>query len=112
MNVVVLQGLLASPIVVRDLPAGGVALSFDVSTRTAGGVVSVPASWVGPSTVPTWEVGQELTVVGVVRRRFFRSGGSTQSRTEVAVSDAVLTRKRTSARKLLEQVAAGIAEAA
>jgi hypothetical protein len=51
MNVVVLQGLLASPLVARDLPAGGVAVSFDVSTRTADGVVSVPASWIAPSTI-------------------------------------------------------------
>jgi single-strand DNA-binding protein len=110
MNVVVLQGLLASPLVARDLPAGGVAVSFDVSTRTADGVVSVPASWIAPSTVPSWEVGQEVTVVGVVRRRFFRSGGSTQSRTEVLVSEAVPTSRRASVRKLVQRAVTELAE--
>ena len=39
--------------------------------------------------------GDQLLVVGTVRRRFFRSGGSTQSRTEVVASEVLpLTRKR------------------
>ena len=106
MNVVVLQGSLSSPVVVRDLPAGGVAVSFDVATPTADGVVSVPVSWVAPSTVPNWEVGEAVTVVGVARRRFFRSGGATQSRTEVLVSEACSTRRRATVRRLVDRAVA------
>jgi single-strand DNA-binding protein len=40
-------------------------------------------------------------VLGRVRRRFFRAGGSTQSRTEVVVSAAVPTRRPAAAGKAL-----------
>jgi single-strand DNA-binding protein len=103
MNVVVLQGVVASPLVVRELAGGDVAVSFDITTRHQGSSCTVPASWISPATIPTWSVGDELTVVGTVRRRFFRAGGGTQSRTEVLVGDVASTSKRAAVRKLIDQ---------
>jgi single-strand DNA-binding protein len=49
-----------------------------------------------------WSTGEEVLVVGRVRRRFFRAGGATQSRTEVAATLAVPTRRAAAAAKALE----------
>ena len=41
-------------------------------------------AWTAPTAAAaSWEAGQAVVVVGHVRRRFFRAGGATQSRTEV-----------------------------
>jgi single-strand DNA-binding protein len=84
MNVVVLWGTLSSEPVERRLPSGSVAWSCEVTTRDgAGRANSVPVSWLDPPAPPAWCAGDEVVVCGVVRRRFFRAGGATQSRTEV-----------------------------
>ena len=41
----------------------------------------------------TWAAGDEVLVTGRIRRRFFRAGGVTQSRTEVVATDVVPTRR-------------------
>jgi single-strand DNA-binding protein len=100
-NVVVLRGRLTSPPRRRELPSGSVLLSLEVTTRapstadTSGaavGAVSVPVVWFDPPTRcrvdPTTPVDTEVVVTGHVRRRYFRAGGTTQSRTEV-VADSV-----------------------
>ena len=91
MNVVVLQGTLSSEPVVRELRSGSVVWSFEVTTRDEEGAASsVPVSWFDPAAPPEWGPGDEVVVRGAVRRRFFRSAGGTQSRTEV-VADVVLS---------------------
>jgi single-strand DNA-binding protein len=50
-------------------------------------------------------VGQELLVTGRVRRRFFRAGGVTQSRTEVVADRVVPTRRRAAVRRAVEAAA-------
>ena len=51
---------------------------------------SVPVVWFeAPASAADHDVDEQVVVVGRVRRRFFRAGGSTQSRTEV-VADVVL----------------------
>jgi len=47
-----------------------------------------------------------VVVVGVVRRRFFRAGGATQSRTEVLAEKVVRTSRTRAAQKLIEGVVA------
>ena len=90
MNVVVLQGALSSEPVVRELRSGSVVWSFEVTTRDGEGTASsVPVSWFDPPTPLEWVSGDEVVVQGAVRRRFFRSAGGTQSRTEV-VAEVVL----------------------
>ena len=68
----------------RELPSGSVVLSFDVSIRAddrAG--ESVPVAWPDPPRRAVLAAGDEVLVVGRTRRRFFRAGGATASRTEV-----------------------------
>jgi single-strand DNA-binding protein len=104
-NVAVIRGALSSEPHVRDLPGGRVVVQFDLTTRIRSDGrptnVSVPVAWNDP-TAPQLGVlvpGAEVVVVGTVRRRFFRVGGATQSRTEL-VADAVIpvrSHKRVSA---------------
>jgi single-strand DNA-binding protein len=110
-NVAVIRGALQSEPHVRDLPGGGFVVQFDVTTRVCREGretnVSVPIAWNDP-TSPQLGVlipGAEVVVVGTVRRRFFRVGGATQSRTEV-VADAVIPARRH------QRVSAALREAA
>lgn len=91
MNVVALRGVLSRPAEERVLPSGDRLLNLELTIRPAEGPAEgVPVVWPGPpAAASTLDVGDEVVVVGRVRRRFFRSGGSTQSRTEV-VADAIL----------------------
>jgi len=84
MNIVVLCGELRSAPLARPLPDGTVVWSFDLAAEHP-----VPVVWSAGAAPPPWRVGDALVVAGAVRRRFFRTGGATQSRTEV-VADAVL----------------------
>ena len=47
--------------------------------------VSVPLVWFDPPQKVSVVAGDEVSAVGTVRRRFYRAGGATQSRTEVVV---------------------------
>ncbi len=100
-NVVVVCGSVRGTPTARTLPSGSTVLQFDVTTvvddpgeptgrRTT---VSVPVAWNDPSDAGRVVEGAELVVTGTVRRRFFRVGGATQSRTEV-VADAVIPVRR------------------
>jgi single-strand DNA-binding protein len=93
-NLVVLRGTLAADPRPRELPSGSTLLQFDVTTRDDSGTHSVPVAWFEPAAagVPA-AAGDELVVIGSVRRRFFRAGGATQSRTEV-VAEQVLAAGR------------------
>ena len=85
MNLVVLRGTLSSEPVDRQLASGSTVWSLEVTSRTADGVCSAPVAWVDPPHPPHVGSGDEVVVIGQVRRRFFRAGGATQSRTEVVV---------------------------
>ncbi len=90
LNMVVVIGKLVKPMQVRHLPSGLRLASFDLQVpRSDESTDTVPVALFnsGEST-PDWVSGQELLAVGRVRRRFFRVGGTTQSRTEV-VADHV-----------------------
>jgi single-strand DNA-binding protein len=66
---------------------------------------SVPVVWFdAPPRAMNLDVDQEVLVVGRVRRRFFRSGGATQSRTEVVAEEVLPTR-------MVKKVAAAINQA-
>ncbi len=98
-NLAIIRGTVPAEPQNRNLPAGGMVVHFDVTTRieTNGrdANVSVPIAWNDPTPAQLGVVvpGAELVVVGTVRRRFFRVGGATQSRTEV-VADAVIPVRR------------------
>ena len=83
MNIVVIQGTLSRTPEPKELESGSTLVLLDVSTPTWSGVASVPVAWFDPSSAFELEQGDEVVVLGDVRRRFFRAGGVTQSRTEV-----------------------------
>lgn len=90
-NVVVLRGRLTRPAALRSLPSGDQLVALEVSIQREGErAETAPVVWPdAPAAATTFDVDQEVVVVGRVRRRFFRAGGSTQSRTEV-VADLVV----------------------
>ncbi|MEO7572475.1 MAG: single-stranded DNA-binding protein [Acidimicrobiales bacterium] len=100
-NLSILVGVLSRLPDLRVLPSGDEVLSLELTIRPeGGGAASVPAAWLGaPAAAAGWAEGEELLVIGRVRRRFFRAGGATQSRTEVVVSTAVPTRRAATAEK-------------
>jgi single-strand DNA-binding protein len=102
-NLSILVGRLSRDPEVRHLPSGDEVLSLELTVRgEAPPAESVPLSWLGaPASAARWAEGEELLVIGRVRRRFFRAGGSTQSRTEVVVASAIPTRRSASAAKAL-----------
>ncbi len=85
MNVVILKGRLSSEPTVRELASGSVLMSLELTTRVEEVASSVPLVWFDPPAKVAVAGGDEVSVVGTVRRRFYRAGGSTQSRTEVVV---------------------------
>ncbi len=110
MNVVVLQGRLSRPAQVRILPSGDRLLALELSVPREGAKTeSVPVVWPeGPASAQSWDVDHQLVVVGRVRRRFFRAGGATQSRTEVVAGAVVPTRQSKRARKAITEAIAGL----
>jgi hypothetical protein len=101
-NIVVLVGEVTSPPVSRELPSGAVVSTFDIATVTTSGRVSVPVSLEGET--ETAVVGAEVCIVGIVRRRFFRSGASVASRTEVVAQSVIPMRRRAQVRKAVGAV--------
>jgi single-strand DNA-binding protein len=102
-NSAVVRGSLAGEVTTRELPSGGTVAQFDVTTHDEAGTQTVPVAWPDPppAGVPTG-VGGGLVVVGSVRRRFFRSGGATQSRTEVVAERVVAADRRRDVRRALD----------
>jgi single-strand DNA-binding protein len=91
MNVVALAGKLSRPAAERVLPSGDRLVNLEVTVAGPGGNESVPVVWPDPPpSASALDVDQEVTVVGRVRRRFFRTVTGTGSRTEV-VADTVVT---------------------
>jgi single-strand DNA-binding protein len=87
-NIVILRGRLSRIPEHRVLASGSVLLSADLTVRPAeGSTETVPIVWFDPpARALRFDESDDVVVVGRVRRRFFRSGGATLSRTEVGVS--------------------------
>src|SRR3546814_20389934 len=90
-NLSILVGTLTRAPEARTLPSGDTVLALELSVRPEGGPAeSVPvARFDAPPAVLEWPSGQELAVVGRVRRTFFRAGGATRSTTDKGKSVAV-----------------------
>jgi single-strand DNA-binding protein len=106
MNIVVMKGVLSRAPEVRDLPSGSQMANLEVVTDHASGRLTVPVAWLDPPDGAALGPGTEILVTGFVRRRFFRAGGSTQSRTEVVAETVVLAGARAKARKAVEKALA------
>ena len=112
-NIVALVGRLARPAERRELPSGDCLVAYEVTVERAGErAEGVPVVWVGaPARAADHDVGDRVVVVGRVRRRFFRAGGVTQSRTEVVAETVVSARQAKRARAALERARAGLDDA-
>lgn len=104
-NLVVLRGTLVADPRLRELPSGRVLSQFDVTTRDGTGTQSVPVAWFEPPKAGVPAVaGDDVVVIGSVRRRFFRIGGATQSRTEVVAEQVIPARRRRQVDRSLDVV--------
>ena len=102
-NLVVLRGTIVAEPRTRELPSGSVLSQFDVTTRDSAGAQSVPVAWFDPpAAVADLTTGADVVVIGTVRRRFFKAGGATQSRTEVVADKVVPARRRRDAERAVE----------
>ena len=106
MNVVVVEGTVGSAIDRRELASGTQVWAFAVSAPLEDGHAhAVPVAWNDPPAVEL-EEGTDIAVLGTVRRRFFRSGGQTVSRTEVVAEAVVVGSDRRKRKALLAKAAA------
>ena len=105
-NLVVLQGHVSSEPRRKDLPSGTTVLQIEITTPGDGGQLSVPVVWFEPTR--DFAPADEVTVLGHVRRRFYRTGAATQSRTEVVADCIVATRRRRDAQRLVERAIAAL----
>jgi hypothetical protein len=99
---VILIGEVTSPPVQRTLQTGEIVSSFDLATHVAEGRISVPIACAGES--DTTHVGDNVCVVGIVRRRFFRSGAGVTSRTEVLADQVISMRRKANVRKAVSRL--------
>jgi single-strand DNA-binding protein len=94
MNVAVLRGELSRDPEMRELPSGDRIVNYEITVRDTSPAESVPVVWIEPTA--TWDAvaaGDEVMVVGRVRRRFFRTNQGTASRTEVVADRVVAARQ-------------------
>jgi single-strand DNA-binding protein len=111
-NLVVVRGTLSSDPRHRVLPSGTALLSWEVTTahaERANDTVPV-VSFDPPKTAQTLQAGDEVVVVGSVRRRFFRAGGATASRTEVVATTMVSARQAKMAARAIAAATAPLTE--
>lgn len=109
-NVVVLTGDLSADPRRRSLPSGDRLVEFDVTTRGPSGVYSAPVAWFEPTDLADRLVASSpVVVIGLVRRRFFRAGGVTQSRTEVLALRVADASKPSAIRRSLADVVKSLA---
>jgi single-strand DNA-binding protein len=101
-NLVVIRGVVVNEPRIRELPAGVVVTQLDVTTRSEGLTASVPVSVYGRTVDAA--AGDVVVVAGHVNRRFFRAGGTTQSRTELVADDVVRTSRKRAVEKMIASV--------
>ena len=102
-NLVILAGVLSSDPRPLDLASGDTLLRFEVTIRNDGDrAESVPVvRFDAMASERALTAGSPVVVVGRVRRRYFRAGGSTVSRTEVVADRVVSARRRTQADRVV-----------
>jgi len=114
MNVAFVAGSLSSDPVERTLPSGDLVVNYEITSRSPGsGAQTVPVTWFRPPKRRQRLVaGDAVLVIGQVRRRFFRAGGVTASRTEI-VAEKVVRRRQGSIDELvtaMRSAADGVSE--
>jgi single-strand DNA-binding protein len=107
-NLAVLSGVVTSEPERRELPSGSVVVAFDVTTTGPEGTgrTSVPCAWIDPRDPEILGAGVDVVVAGSIRRRFFRAGGATASRTEVVVDRVLPSRRSRGVERLVARACA------
>ncbi|HET9731876.1 MAG TPA: single-stranded DNA-binding protein [Acidimicrobiales bacterium] len=106
MNVVVIMGRLSRPSEERTLESGARLMTLQVTVDGPTGAETVPiVCFDPPAAVSGLDIGETVAIRGRVRRRFFRAGGATQSRTEVVADAVIPARRRTAVESLLTEAA-------
>ncbi|MBC8196218.1 MAG: single-stranded DNA-binding protein [Acidimicrobiia bacterium] len=106
-NLCVLVGELSSDPRSLELSSGSALWRYEVTVRDGDATDSVPVVRFDPLVSETsLSAGERVVVVGRVRRRFFRAGGTTVSRTEVLADRLVPVRSGVRAARLVESAAA------
>lgn len=105
LNQATIVGELVREPTTRVLKSGMAAVSFSLTVRLPGRAsTSVPVVWYDPpARIERWQVGDIIVVLGSVTRRFFRSGGSLASATEVVVERGERAAHRAKAKALLQR---------
>jgi len=103
-NLVVLRGIIRRDPEFLMLASGDELMSLDLTVRSdEGPAESVPVVWPNPAAAAVKFVeGDDVVVVGRIRRRFFRAGGSTATRTEVHADKILSARSGVRIRTALE----------
>lgn len=103
-NLVVLRGLIRRDPEFRVLASGDELMSLDLTVRSGEAPAeSVPVVWANPAAAAVKLVeGDDVVVVGRIRRRFFRAGASTATRTEVHADKILSARSGVRIRTALE----------
>lgn len=110
MNLTILRGTLSRAPEPRELTTG-VVVGYDVTIPTDGAKAdSVPVVWHDPpASAYRLDRGDEVLVVGCVRRRFFRSAGAVATRTEVVAGTVLKTTQAKRCQTAIDKALAGIA---
>lgn len=102
-NLAVIRAVINRVPELRVLASGDEILNFDMTIRGEDGPAeSVPVVWINPPAAGhKLGEGQDVVVLGRIRRRFFRAGGSTGSRTELCAHRIVPSGANAKVRDLL-----------
>jgi single-strand DNA-binding protein len=103
-NIAIVRGTLSSDPTQRELPSGDTVHNYEVTVRSPDGPAdTVPVTRFGNGRSPALKAGDAVVITGRVRRRFFRAGGVTASRTEIVAASIVPARQATRAEKSVDQ---------
>ena len=108
-NVSLVRGTLVALPTVRVIDRHHRAVTFDLATVVGGKRAVVPVVALNMD-LPIIKVGDDVTVLGHVRRRFFRVGARTQSVTELMVEHIVSGNKTARLEKLYAALTARVRE--
>jgi hypothetical protein len=109
-NLAVVRGTCSSPCEVRVLESGTAYATLQITARVEGEVaISVPVVvWDPAPAVEALDVGDEVVVLGRVRRRFYKAGAATASRTEIEAQTVVPASARKRVESLVRRAIAAI----
>lgn len=108
-NVSLVRGTLVALPTVRVIDRHQRATTFDLATIVGGKRAVVPVMALNMD-LPIIKVGDDVTVLGHVRRRFFRIGARTQSVTELMVECIVSGNKTARLEKLYTALTSRVRE--